>query len=168
MDNWFEKATPNQDDSSQGMWFEKANDPWEHFKAKAIEIATQRNFPVNVLLGQSALESARGTAAPGNNYFGIKGNGTAGSNNLATQEFGNGGYFGENSNFAAHNTPEDSINQYLDLIQNTPRYQWAYQQYLNDHDTTALLNNIWKSGYATSPTYASDVSNTPEFKGGSN
>lgn len=159
-----------QSEETSGVYFpgmkteSETGDPWTDFSNKARSISQERNFPSNVLLGQAALESARGKAAPGNNYFGIKGSGTGGSNNLATQEW-NGGYYGENSDFAANNTPEDSIHQYLDLIQNTPRYQWAYQQYLKDKDAGALINNIWKSGYATSPTYAQDVMSTPEFSG---
>jgi peptidoglycan hydrolase FlgJ len=140
---------------------------WDEFKQTANQIAEQENFPVNVLLGQAALESGRGEHAPGNNYFGIKAQGTAGTNNLKTSEYGNNGYYQEQSNFGAYNTPADSIQSYIDLIKNNPRYAPAYQQYLLDHDSVKLLQGIKAGGYATSPTYVQNVSSMPEFQGGS-
>jgi flagellum-specific peptidoglycan hydrolase FlgJ len=142
-------------------------DPWEDFKQKAQNVVAARGLPsrvIPVLLGQASLESARGKAAPGNNYFGIKGQGTAGSNNLATQEYGNGGYYGENSDFAAYNNPEDSINAYLDLIL---KYH-GVPEAIASGQPMDILNAIKANGYATSPTYVENVANTPEFKQFSN
>lgn len=135
---------------------------WGQFSQKARNIVASRKLPPavsKVLLAQAALESARGTAAPGNNFFGIKGHGTAGSNNLATQEYGDGGYYGENSDFAAYNTPEDSINAYLNLILG---YQ-GVPEAIQSGDPHAIISAIKANGYATSPTYVQDVENTPEF-----
>lgn len=139
-------------------------DPWSNFKSTAARILLQRKLPtavLPVLLSQAALESARGTAAPGNNYFGIKGGGSAGSNNLSTQEYGNGGYYGENSDFAAYNSPDDSINAYLDLIQG---YQ-GVPEAIQSNNPDAIIKAIEANGYATSPTYVQDIENTPEFGG---
>lgn len=144
---------------------------WSSFTNAAKNIAKQENFPVSVLLGQAANESARGQSAPGNNYFGIKASGDAGTNNLATKEYGANGYYSENSNFGAYSTPEASIKSYINLIKNTPRYAPAYQQWLQDHNDLGLLANIKAAGYATSPTYVQNVSSTPEFQqnqGGTN
>ncbi len=135
---------------------------WDDFKQIATQIANQRGFPSNVLLGQAALESGRGTAAPGNNYFGIKGQGTAGSNNLATQEYGNGGYYGENSNFASYQKPEDSVNAYIDLVMSYP----GVPQAVASGDPNQVIAAIENAGYATSPTYVQNVTSTPEFQGG--
>ena len=141
-----------------------SNDPWTDFSNKATQLSEARGFPANVTKAQAALESARGTAAPGNNYFGIKGNGNAGTNNMATQEYGSGGYYGENSNFGAYNSPEDSINAYLDLVINYPGVRDA----MSTGDSHKVLQAIEANGYATSPTYVQDVENTPEFQGGTN
>lgn len=141
-----------------------SSDPWESFKQTAKQIIKEKGLPdavLPVLLSQAAIESARGTAAPGNNYFGIKGQGTAGANNLATQEYGQGGYYGENSDFAAYNSPEDSINAYLNLIQGYRGVPEAIQS--NNPD--AIIRAIEANGYATSPTYVENVENTPEFRG---
>jgi flagellum-specific peptidoglycan hydrolase FlgJ len=130
---------------------------WQDFVNMATQIAKQRNFPAGVLLGQAALESARGAAAPGNNFFGIKGSGTAGSNVLPTKEYAPGkGYYGENSGFAAYKTPQDAINAYLDLVQN--------QYGVKTTDPKQALQQIEQHGYATSPTYVQNVMNTPEFQ----
>lgn len=135
---------------------------WSGFVQKAHQIASDRGFPANVLLGQAAVESARGQSAPGNNYFGIKGQGTAGANSLATQEYGNGGYYGENSNFAAYHNPEESINHYIDLVMSYP----GVPQAVATGDSDAVIKAIENAGYATSPTYVQTIENTPEYKGG--
>ncbi len=141
-----------------------SGDPWENFKQSAQKVVQMRGLPQSVLpvmLGQAAIESARGQSAPGNNYFGIKGSGNAGNNNLATQEYGNGGYYGENSDFAAYKTPEDSINSYLNLIMGYHGVPEAIQGGTPDDIIRAIESN----GYATSPTYVENVENTPEFRG---
>jgi flagellum-specific peptidoglycan hydrolase FlgJ len=137
----------------------QGNTGWNNFLSMAEKVAQQRGFPPNVLTAQAALESARGQAAPGNNFFGIKGSGDSGSNNLATQEYGNGGYYGENSDFAAYKTPEDAVNAYLDLVLSYPGVADA----VKTGNPDAVIRAIEANGYATSPTYVQDVENTPEF-----
>lgn len=140
-----------------------SSDPWQQFQQKAQNIVTQRGLPqalMPVLTAQAAIESARGQSAPGNNYFGIKGGGNAGSNNLATEEYGNGGYYGENSNFASYQSPDDSINAYIDLILRYPGVKEALQS----NNPEQIINAIERNGYATSPTYVQNVMNTPEFR----
>jgi len=137
-------------------------DPWENFQQSAAKVVKESGLSpavLPVLLGQAALESARGQAAPGNNYFGIKGQGTAGANNLATQEYGNGGYYGENSNFAAYHSPEDSINAYLNLIQSYP----GVPQAIATGDPDKIIRAIEANGYATDPTYVRQIESMPEF-----
>ncbi len=139
-----------------------SSDPWTNFQQTAQQEVSKRGLPntiLPVLLSQAAIESARGQSAPGNNYFGIKGSGNAGSNNMATQEYGNGGYYGENDNFGAYNTPADSINSYLDLIMSYKGVPEA----IKSGNSDAIIRVIEANGYATSPTYVQDVENTPEF-----
>lgn len=133
---------------------------WPDFQAVAAPIAKEYNFPLGVLLGQAALESARGQSAPGNNYFGIKGSGNAGTNNLATQEYGTNGYYGENDNFAAYQTPQDSIKAYLNLVMSYPGVPEA----VATGDPNRVLQAIEAAGYATDPTYVQQVESTPEFQ----
>lgn len=169
---FFDIANQGTPAPSQNPFFDIAQsatpstgDQWEDFKQTAKNTVAQRGLPqavVPVLLGQAALESARGKSAPGNNYFGIKGHGTAGSNNLATQEYGSNGYYGENSNFGAYNTPQDSVNAYLDLIMGYKGVPEAVQ----GGDPKQILQAVQSNGYATSPTYVQNVMATPEFQHG--
>lgn len=134
---------------------------WDQFVNAAKKIAQAANFPLSVLLGQAAIETGRsGQNAPGNNWFGIKGSGTAGTQNLSTQEADQGGnFYNTNSNFAGYRTPEDSINAYINLIKS--RYTQAYAQ---KNNPVAMIQAIHKGGYATDPNYAMKVMSTPEFR----
>ncbi len=140
-----------------------SNDQWSNFQQSATQVVKNSGLSpavLPVLLSQAALESNRGQAAPGHNYFGIKGQGTAGANNLATQEYGSNGYYGENSNFAAYNSPEDSIHAYLNLIQSYP----GVSQAISSGNPDAIIRAIEANGYATDPTYVQQIENMPEFQ----
>ena len=132
---------------------------WQKFVEAAKKVANEMGYPVSVILGQAALETGR-VSSPGNNYFGIKGSGTAGTQNLATKEATSGGQFYDTrSNFAAYNSPEDSIRAYVDLIQR--RYPQAWEQRNNPE---AMVKAIKAGGYATDPNYVAKVMSTPEFR----
>lgn len=133
---------------------------WQQFVSVATKIAKKTGFPVGVLLGQAALESARGQAAPGNNYFGIKGQGTAGTQNLATQEANaQGQMYSTRGGFAAYKSPEDSVMAYINLIKNNYPQAWAARG-----NPIAMLQAIKQGGYATDPNYVAKVASTPEFQ----
>lgn len=133
---------------------------WGSFLQQAREIAKKNDFPLSVLAAQAALESARGKSAPGNNYFGIKGRGNAGSNYMSTQEATpEGQYYSTKSGFRAYKSPGDSIQDYIDLIRKN--YPKAYAQ---RKDPAKMIAAIRAGGYATSPTYVQNVMSTPEFK----
>lgn len=125
-------------------------DTWDTFTQKAKKIAKERGYPVSVLLGQAALESAHGSsnfARERNNYFGY--NAVDSDPNRAT----------------FYQTPEDSINAYINLIQDPSFvYSKAWQQYQIDHDPVKLIQGIKAAGYATSPNYAQNVINTDAFQ----
>jgi flagellum-specific peptidoglycan hydrolase FlgJ len=127
----------------------KATTGWGGFVDTAKKIADANNFPASVLLGQSAEETGHGTSdfAKGrNNYFGYQ---AYDSNPDAAKKY---------------STPEQSIKDYISLIKDNPRYSWAYQNYLKDHDASNLVKNIWMSGYASDPNYVSKVESQPEFQ----
>ena len=68
---------------------------------------------------QGALESDYGNSAPGNNIFGIK---SATGTSRDTKEFVNGKEVSVKQNFGDYATPADSVDSYLDLIQNSKYY----------------------------------------------
>ncbi len=134
---------------------------WNEFVNAAKNIAQQEGFPLSVILGQAAVETGRsGANAPGNNWFGIKGTGSGGTQNLATQEADpSGNFYNTKSNFAAYQNAADSIKSYINLIKT--RYPQAYAQRNNP---AAMITAIHQGGYATDPNYAQKVMSTPEFK----
>lgn len=138
---------------------------WEEFTNIATKVAQEEGYPVSVLLGQAALETGRNLgSAMGNNFFGIKGGGTAGTQKLRTQEATPTGTFYDTvSNFAAYHSPEDSIRAYINLIKN--RYPDAWSQ---RHDPYKMVEAIKRGGYATDPQYVAKVTNTPEFRTNAN
>ncbi len=136
-----------------------ATGDWSSFVESAKRVAQESGFPLSVILGQAALETGR-KHSPGNNYFGIKGSGNAGTQDLATQEATAGGeFYNTRSNFAAYKSPEDSVRAYVDLIKR--RYPDAYAQKDNPD---AMIGAIKAGGYATDPTYVQKVMSTPEFR----
>lgn len=62
---------------------------------------------------QSALETSYGTRAPGNNYFGIKGQGQT----LPTQEGGNGNLAPTKASFRTYNSMQDSVADWANQMQ---------------------------------------------------
>lgn len=128
---------------------------WDEIVKVAQKIAVEYNIPLSVLLAQAAHESNYGNQAPGNNLFGIKGSGTAGTQLLRTKEAGpNGELYDTTANFAAYKSPEDSLRAYAELITTNPTYANALQ-YRDDPER--FLIEIKNAGYATDPNYINAV-----------
>lgn len=158
--NWFDNLT--SDNHSRGVdasqsWFEGAtssqvSNPWDSFQQKAKNIVKQRGLPDSVtpaMLGQAAIESARGTsnfAKNRNNYFGYQ------------------AYDSDPNKAKGYGTPEESINDYLDLIMSYKGVPEA----IKSGDPQAVIKAIKANGYATDPNYVNKVMSTPEFQGGYN
>lgn len=133
---------------------------WEEFKSQAAKVAQETGFPLALILSQAAIETGRSPdSAPGNNWFGIKGTGTAGSNNLSTQEAGQGGMYNTTAGFAAYNSPEESIRAYVDFIKNHMPKAWAARG-----NPVQMAQEIANGGYATDPAYLQKITSTPEFQ----
>jgi hypothetical protein len=102
---------------------------------------------------QARLETG-GRAPPGNNYFGIKGSGTAGSLNLGTHEQGARGLYSTRSNFAAYNNPNESLNAWWGKLQR----QWPEAAKAGDLKSAALgLHTGMPGGYATDRNYVNKI-----------
>ena len=137
-----------------------AGQGWNSFVAAAQKVAQETGFPLAVMLGQAANETGRSANnAPGNNYFGIKGGGNAGSTNQATWEDYGQGRVNTNANFAAYQSPEDAARAYVNLIKNNYPSAWEKRS-----DPVAMIQEIKKGGYATDPAYVQKVIGTPEFR----
>jgi flagellum-specific peptidoglycan hydrolase FlgJ len=106
------------------------------------------------LLESGLLSHPSQLAMNSNNLFGIKGQGTAGSVNMPTQEYSSGQMQNVNSNFAQNKTIADSFMQHRNLL-NKPRYAPV----LASQTPSDAFNALQRAGYATDPNYANKLNN---------
>lgn len=117
----------------------------------------------SVTLAQSIVESGWGKSGltqQANNMFGIKcsSSWTGECINMETGEYGSSGYYMIDANFRKYNSIEDSVNDHSLFLYENPRYTNAgvfaattYQE---------QIRAIHSAGYATSPTYSTDIIDT--------
>jgi peptidoglycan hydrolase FlgJ len=122
-----------------------------HAEAAARELGVD---PRN-LIAQAALETGWGRSQPGgdsHNLFGIK----AGANwngpsvQANTEEFVAGAATRVDANFRAYGSPRESVEDYVRLIRDNPRYAGALN---TGSDVQAFANALQRGGYATDPDY---------------
>lgn len=114
----------------------------------AQEASRRTGIDPLVILAQAAHESAWGSRAPGNNYFGIKGKGQT----FATHEYEGGRRVNQSASFRRYSSPLDSFLDWARLMQK-PRYQAV-----GEADTPAeQIAALKAAGYATDPRYTSKV-----------
>jgi flagellar protein FlgJ len=115
------------------------------------------------MLAQAALETGWGQRMPRNadgssslNMFGIKaGEGWSGSRAIAdSMEVSNGVATPRRTAFRAYGSIEESVNDFANLLKNSPRYKDAVAA---GADAQAYVEGIGKSGYATDPDYANKL-----------
>ena len=115
------------------------------------------------LLAQAALETGWGRrmahTADGNpslNLFGIKaGEGWSGSRAVAdTVEFNGGVATQRRTAFRAYGSIEESVNDFANLLSNSPRYRDAVAA---GADAQAYVHSIARSGYASDPEYGNKL-----------
>ncbi len=85
--------------------------------------------------------------------FGIKAKKGEASNSLKTSEFYNGQYVQIVDAFKAFPSVAAAVAGYYDLITKSKRYKKA----VNNPDYRDTITQIWKAGYATSPTYVAKI-----------
>lgn len=108
-------------------------------------------IPLEVMFAQMCCESKYGSKAVGNNYFGLKGEGPAGSVNVNTQEEVDGVYVSIDDNFRAYNSMEESIEDYVNVLIN------EYQQYITTGTIEDWFDALVEGGYATNSNYKGEL-----------
>ena len=99
---------------------------------------------------QSAIETGYGKHAPNNNFFGIKGAGSK----QTTQEYIPGkGMVTIQDSFRGYESPQESIKDYIDFLQNNPRYKSV----LEAKTVPDAIKAQSLTGYATDPKYSSKL-----------
>lgn len=125
----------------------------------ARSIYGNNDVMVRLTVSQALLESGArlnsGLAVQGNNFFGIKGEGSSGTIVMPTHEYVNGQTITINAAFARNATPEDSFLQHKRLLER-PRYQGVLSA-ADQGNFDLAARAIQDSGYATDPSYAAQL-----------
>lgn len=113
---------------------------------ETLEAAGITNFQSSWGTAVAAHESARGTAAPGNNYFGYKYTGQGRYQDLQTEELDeNGNRYTTMARFQVYDTPEDSGKAYAQwLLENCSK-----EELQGVHSVGDLARLMKKHGYYT-------------------
>ena len=129
----------------------------------AEEVASSIGVDPRVLLAQSALETGWGRkviAMPdgsnSHNLFGIKADSrwTGNQTTVNTVEYRDGVAAQEKASFRSYDSYEESFRDYVNFLQENPRYQQALEQ---THDARSFAQGLQNAGYATDPIYAKKI-----------
>ena len=123
-----------------------------HAEAAARELGVDPNN----LIAQAALETGWGRSQPGghsHNLFGIKAgaNWDGASVQANTEEFAGETATRVDANFRAYGSARESVEDYVRLIRDNPRYSGAMN---TGSDVQAFATALQRGGYATDPDYA--------------
>jgi peptidoglycan hydrolase FlgJ len=118
----------------------------------------------STVIAHAALETGWGKSVPVGadgqpsfNLFGIKAGGEwkGDASSASTHEFQGGQMLQVKAQFRSYASPEQSINDYVKLLQSSPRYAAALG---TGSDTAAFAQALQRGGYATDPDYANKLS----------
>ncbi|TGE83365.1 flagellar assembly peptidoglycan hydrolase FlgJ [Pseudoalteromonas sp. KS88] len=132
---------------------------WEHAKSAAEKIGLN---PA-VMVAQAALETGWGKhiinkadGSSSNNLFNIKSDRSwdGAKASKVTLEFEQGMPVKKQASFRAYDSIKDSVNDFVDFLNENPRYQEALD---NTAKPAAFLDSLQKAGYATDPNYADKI-----------
>jgi len=132
----------------------------ELIKPKTIELYKKFHILPSLTIAQACLESGFGKHKPGNNLFGFKWTETCGYDFqlLWTKEYVNGQYISVQAKFRKYNCINDSLDDYGKLIGTSARYAPV----LKCASYVCATEQIRLCGYATSPTYTTNLRNLIE------
>jgi peptidoglycan hydrolase FlgJ len=157
-------TTAKQSKTSANSW--QIESPADFVKAllpAAKQTAQVLGLDPLALIAQAALETGWGqrmiTGDNGEqsfNFFGIKANnGWQGKTAVVnTLEYRQGVAQKEQATFRSYSSPEQSLHDYSQFIQNNPRYQQAVKV---TQDTEQYFTQLQAAGYATDPAYAKKI-----------
>ncbi len=135
----------------------------QHLQPLADKVGRAMGVDPKALLAQAALETGWGKyinqneqGASSYNLFNIKADARWSGDRIsvATVEYNNGVAVRERAQFRAYNNFEESFNDYLKFISESPRYQQALEQGSN---ASQYATELQQAGYATDPRYADKI-----------
>ncbi|MBA1272636.1 flagellar assembly peptidoglycan hydrolase FlgJ [Stutzerimonas azotifigens] len=142
----------------------------EEFMATMLPMAEKAAKRLGVearyLVAQAALETGWGKSmirqkdgSNSHNLFGIKSTNWNGESAQArTTEYVNGKAVKQVEGFRAYSSFEHSFDDFVNLLQNSDRYQSALKVAGNSGDSERFVQELQKAGYATDPQYARKIS----------
>lgn len=134
----------------------------EKFGKLAYEIGQKLHIPYEAILAQGALESAYGSACPGNNCFGIKADAYYWLKHnlpyrlLATTEHENGANVAINDKFRMYDSLETSFIDHAYFINQNSVYSKCVDSFRIDKSVYNYVECVGKI-YATSPSYRESI-----------
>ena len=132
------------------------------FVPLADQVQRETGILAEMALTQAAIESAWGSKAPGNNYFGIRADSSWKGPTVAitTQEEINGKRVTQTKQpFRKYATPLDSFRDYASFLVRNGRYSGAVQT-AKTGNASAALAAVAAAGYATASNYGELLQNT--------
>jgi len=150
----------------QSPVFEKPTDFVIALMPDAKRVQEKINVPFEVVIAQAALETGWGqkmiktdSGESSNNLFNIKADSRwqGEKTHKETLEFENGAMVKKREPFRVYDSLAQSVNDYVDLLTNSERYQGALEQSKN---VEQFLHNLQSAGYATDPNYAKKIMGT--------
>lgn len=143
--------------------FSSSEDFINQLRPYAQQAAKKLGVDANVLLSQAALETGWGKSIiktsdgqSSHNLFNIKADKSwhGQQANVATLEFKDGVAKKEMAGFRSYSSYQESFNDYVDFIQNNPRYKDAIKM---ADKPEQYMQELQQAGYATDPDYANKV-----------
>ena len=109
-----------------------------------------------ILLAQTAIETGWGRSVVGNNLFGIKAGAswTGAKVDAATHEYENGRRIAITDAFRAYPDAEASVDDFVSLVRNNPRYRAALGK---GEDVVAYAQGLLAGGWATDINYVNKL-----------
>jgi flagellar protein FlgJ len=116
------------------------------------QAAQQLGVSPRILLAQTAIETGWGRSVVGNNLFGIKAGSSwsGGTVSAATHEYENGQYVSITDSFRAYPSYEASVQDFVAMVKNSPRYQAALGK---GEDAAGYAHALLSGGWATDIDY---------------
>lgn len=121
----------------------------------ARQVKLKWRVPVSICLAQAALESSWGRVAPGNAYFGVKGQAPTGdSTRFTTTEVLKGQAVKTGAKFRAYKDFAEAADDYGRVLATLPVFAPCFA-FVND--PARFADALQATGYATNPKYAAEL-----------
>ena len=121
----------------------------------ARQVRQKWGVPVSIVLAQAALESSWGRVAPGNAYFGVKGQAPTGnSTRFTTTEVVKGQAVKTPAKFRAYRDFADAADDYGRVLKTGPQFARCFA-FVND--PARFADALQAANYATNPNYAAQL-----------